>query len=69
MAIVVMFILSKNPALADMFLEGTEYEGAFIEMQKMGDQWGKSNSSFGKCSPGIFGISTKESVLKEKKTG
>ena len=37
LAIVVMFILSKNPALADMFLEGTEYEGALTEMQRMGD--------------------------------
>lgn len=37
LAIVAMFILSKNPTLADIFLEGTEYEGALTEMQRMAD--------------------------------
>lgn len=37
LAIVAMFIFSKNPAFADMFLEGTEFEGALTEMQRLGD--------------------------------
>ena len=60
LAIVVMFILSKNPALADMFLEGTEYEGALTEMQRMGDDGVNPIRVLVECSPGIFGISTKK---------
>lgn len=37
LAIIAMFILSKNPVLMDMLLGETEYAGAVIEMQRMGD--------------------------------
>lgn len=37
LAIVAMFIFSKNPAFADMFLEGTEFAGTITQMQKFGD--------------------------------
>lgn len=37
MAIIAMFVLSKNPALMDMFLGETEFAGAVTTMQNMGD--------------------------------
>lgn len=37
LAIFVMFILSRNPALMDVLLGETEYAGAVTEMQRMGD--------------------------------
>lgn len=37
MAIIAMFILSKNPALMDTILGETEYAGAVTEMQRLGD--------------------------------
>lgn len=37
LTIVVMVILSKNVAFADIFLKGTEFEGALTEMQRLGD--------------------------------
>lgn len=37
LSIIAMFLFSNNPALADGFLEGTEYAGAISSMQEMGD--------------------------------
>lgn len=65
LAIIAMFILSKNPVLMDMLLGETEYADAVMEMQRMGDDGVHPLRVLVSAVPVLLAFVQRRSILRE----
>ena len=69
MAIIAMFILSKNPALMDTILGETEYAGAVTEMQRLGDDGVNPLRVLVTAVPVLLAFCAEKTYFKRRESG